>query len=95
MEPNLYCIVCGPRIDFNQAYGLGIQENEISLIEVDCVTLLNILTIDLLYFVDRVGVEADKVIHVGDDEMVDKKGANNVGIYCRCVLVIFINFLVD
>lgn len=59
-----------------------------------CSTSEFILTIDLFYFVDGVGVEADKVVHVGDDEMADKKGANNVGIHCRCVLVVFINLLV-
>lgn len=31
---------------------------------------------------DQIGVDADKAIHVGDDEQADKGGANAVGIDC-------------
>lgn len=31
---------------------------------------------------DRIGVEASKAIHVGDDETADKAGANAIGLDC-------------
>jgi len=33
-------------------------------------------------FVDQIGVEARKAIHIGDDEKADRDGANAVGIDC-------------
>ncbi|KAI0499207.1 hypothetical protein KFK09_020110 [Dendrobium nobile] len=31
---------------------------------------------------DQIGIEAGKVVHVGDDQKADKVGANSVGIDC-------------
>lgn len=31
---------------------------------------------------DQIGVDADRAVHVGDDEQADRTGANAVGIDC-------------
>lgn len=32
--------------------------------------------------IDQIGVDADRAVHVGDDEQADRTGANAVGIDC-------------
>lgn len=43
------------------------------------------MLLNLVFFcniIDQINVDADRTIHVGDDEQADKGGANGVGISC-------------